>query len=194
MKIFITTIAFIFFGRFGLSGQEVSKSVSQNTDSTCSCSDSLMLIDHSINSFFIFGGYAGIANIVGEKKFKNISKAFVSNLVFRSIDNKEYLRVLMLSYNPLVFDLRCYDFEFHDNYQTLFYNFKTEKGIFLGMEEIDFLKIFNQNYFNTNTNKDEKNYILKKITVKSGSPYNATYTFQNERLVRFAFGFDNFPN
>jgi hypothetical protein len=147
-------------------------------------------VDWDINDYFFLGSDSGIAMIIGTGKLKKASKSYTTQFFVTNKTKKECLRVNMLGNSIIVLEVSFNTIS--QNYTTQFVNFKTTRGIYLGMPESGFLELSSNFPYQISTNNEGRKY---KFTSKFGQlPYSSQFFFENERLVHFAFALDNFPN
>lgn len=161
--------------------------------------DTLNMVDWAFNDdFFFLTTDKGIRASIGSKAYKRISREFENDIV---LVNKggTYLWIKLFLFGHL----QSLCFSVTDNNGSIpavrkFYSkassFITNRGIFLGMTEDDFLKKSKHLPYQINSEKEGKTYQFESINLSSvftniSFIYRAYYIFKKGKLVYYRFGF-----
>lgn len=161
--------------------------------------DTLNMVDWALNNeFFFLTTDKGIRASVGSKAYKKLSKEYHNDIILVS-KGGTYLWIqafLLASFQSLSFyitDKNGYIPSGRKFYSKEFF-FVTNRGIFVGMTEDDFLKKSKNLPYKINSVKGGKTFEfestkLASIVTNIGLIYRAFYFFEKGRLVSFTFGF-----
>ncbi len=161
--------------------------------------DTLNMVDWALNNdFFFLTTDKGIRASIGSIAYKKLSKEFENDIV---LVNKggTYLWVKVFLFGHL----QSLYFSVTDNNGSIpagrkFYSkvssFVTNRGIFLGMTEDDFLKKSKDLPYQINSEKEGKSYQFESINLSSvftniSFIYRAAYSFKKGKLIYYRFGF-----
>ena len=147
-------------------------------------------VDWDINNYFFLRSDSGVAKIIGNAKFKKALRSYTTQFFVANKAGTEFLRINMLGSSIIALEASFNSDS--PNYKTQFANFKTNRGIYLGMTEPGFLELSSKIPYQILPGTNGKKY---KFNSKIGQlPYSSQFFFENEKLVHFAFALDNFPN
>ena len=152
--------------------------------------------DTTINKKIYLLNRASIEKEIGDVMPKLNKEKDLPDVYFLSSNGKEYLRLIFLPggfKNGFgVFEVGYSSSKMNKKERVKFRSFYTEKGVKLGMTKTKFLSIMG-----THIKRVKGTYVLK--IDKANDPflemynmpiYEAKYSFKNNHLIKFSFGFD----
>lgn len=160
--------------------------------------DTLNMVDWSFNNdFFFMATDKGIKETVGNRMYKKMSREYINELTF--FDRKGNFLCAMV---VLMGKLEVHTFEIgfgkfapaKKRYHSKINQFITNRGIYLGMTEAEFIKKSKQLPYKVSNEKSQTIYnystaSFSSLITNSGSIYHAEYIFEDGILKQFSFKF-----